>query len=108
MKLVNQTRHPVVFEDGTILAAAGTDGSTKEVASISEADRVRCVESGLVAVLVEQPSQTADELRGQQPATSSAPSASGDAPKPTVPEDATARDIPRAATTRGVRDGGTR
>lgn len=49
MRLANQVRHPVVLEDGTVLAAAGTDGAVKEVGSISEADRARYLDNGLVA-----------------------------------------------------------
>jgi hypothetical protein len=51
MKLTNNHRQPLVLDDGTILAAAGTDGSVREVESISDRDRRRYVDSGRIAVV---------------------------------------------------------
>lgn len=50
LKLANTARHPVTLDDGTILAASGTEGSIKEVDSISDADR-RYIDGGIIAVL---------------------------------------------------------
>jgi hypothetical protein len=72
-RYVNQTRHPVVFEDGTILAAAGTDGCEKEFISISDPDRRRYIESGLVV-----------ELDAVERLTSQAPAATTEAPAPAL------------------------
>jgi hypothetical protein len=51
MKLINNHRQPITLEGGTILAAAGTDGSTREVESITERDRRRHVQTGRVRVV---------------------------------------------------------
>lgn len=51
MKLVNQTRMPQALEDGTMLAAAGTHGSAKEVEQLSASDRARLVEPGHVIII---------------------------------------------------------
>ena len=51
MKLINQDRMPHSLEDGTVLAAAGTPGSVKEVEKISDADRARLVDAGRVLVV---------------------------------------------------------
>jgi hypothetical protein len=40
----------VVLSDGTIIAAAGTDGSSKEVAELSDRDRKRLLARGYVHV----------------------------------------------------------
>jgi hypothetical protein len=53
MKLINNYGKPIVLNDGTILAAAGTNGSTKEVESISARDQRRYVDKGLVAIVAE-------------------------------------------------------
>ena len=47
-EIVNQTSRPVTLEDGTILAAAGTEGSVKRVEFLSEADARRLSESVFV------------------------------------------------------------
>lgn len=49
-RLINNTRQPITLEDGTILAASGTDGSQRAVENLSERDRERYVETGKVAV----------------------------------------------------------
>jgi hypothetical protein len=50
-KLINQTLMPQVLDNGTVLAAAGKPGSTKEVESIADADRARLVTPGHVLVI---------------------------------------------------------
>lgn len=49
-RLANPQRHPVVLEDGTTLAAAGTEGSVKEVETVSEADQRR-IDDGVIVEL---------------------------------------------------------
>lgn len=49
MRVVNRHRQPLMLEDGTLLAAAGTKGAEREVASLGERDR-RLVSRGLVVV----------------------------------------------------------
>jgi hypothetical protein len=61
-RYVNHAPHPIVFDDGTTLAAAGTDGSIKNIESITDADRARYVNPSLVVemdVPVDAKSQTA-------------------------------------------------
>lgn len=43
-EIVNMTSRPIVLEDGTIIAAAGTDGSVKSV-ELSEGDARRLSDS---------------------------------------------------------------
>lgn len=51
MKLINNHRQPLALDDGTILAAANTAGSQRDVEQISERDRRRYVDTGRIAVL---------------------------------------------------------
>ena len=53
MRVVNYQRWPLTLEDGTILAAAGTQGSTKEVGSLSDRDH-RHVGAGRIAIVTEE------------------------------------------------------
>lgn len=48
-QVTNLHTQPLALEDGTILAAAGTDGATKTVDSLGEAD-VRLVDRDLISV----------------------------------------------------------
>jgi len=48
-QITNLTSRPVVLEDGTILAAARTDGSVKSVESVSESDARRLGDSIFVS-----------------------------------------------------------
>lgn len=48
MRVTNLTSRPQVLDDGTILAAAGTDGASKDVAELSDRDRKRLVDRGEV------------------------------------------------------------
>ena len=48
MRITNMTTRPVVLEDGTILAALGTEGATKTVESLSETDARRLGDSIVV------------------------------------------------------------
>lgn len=50
-RLINNTRQPITLEDGTILAASGTDGSHRHVENLSERDRSRYVETGKVTIV---------------------------------------------------------
>jgi hypothetical protein len=68
MKLINKHRQPLNLDDGTILAAAGTDGSIKTLESISDRDRRRYVDRGLVAIATEQAVAFEPKIR---PATAS-------------------------------------
>jgi hypothetical protein len=52
MRVVNYQRWPLTLEDGTILAADGTPGSTKEVTSLSDRDR-RHVVAGRIAIVAD-------------------------------------------------------
>lgn len=55
-EIVNTTSRPVTLQDGTILAAAGTEGSVKRVEHLSEADERRLSESIVVRdAEIEQP-----------------------------------------------------
>ncbi len=49
-ELINQQTQPLVLEDGTVLAAAGSKGSVRHVESISDADVRRLADRGLIAV----------------------------------------------------------
>lgn len=49
-RLANPHRHPVDLADGTILAAAGTEGSVKEVETVSETDQRR-IDDGVIVEL---------------------------------------------------------
>ncbi len=73
-RLANNARHPLTLEDGTILAAAGTEGSVKEVDEISPADRARYIDTGIVAVLASAQSGPAGQV--QQPEGATVPSTS--------------------------------
>ncbi len=54
--VTNNTLQSVMLEDGTVLAAAGTDGSTKDGVTISRGDRKRLVDTGKIGVTrVEEP-----------------------------------------------------
>ena len=53
MKLINHHLQPITLDGGTILAAAGTDGSQKEVAEITDRDRRRHVDTGRIAIVEE-------------------------------------------------------
>lgn len=50
MKLINNTRRPLILTNGTILASAGFGGSSKEVEALSEVDRRRYVDTGMIAI----------------------------------------------------------
>jgi hypothetical protein len=50
IRVVNHHYRPVSLEDGTILAAVGTEGAERALDSISERDRKRLVNRGLIAV----------------------------------------------------------
>ena len=39
MKVINYQTQPVVLDGGVVLAAAGTDGSVREVESLTDRDR---------------------------------------------------------------------
>ncbi len=58
-EIVNTTSRPIVLENGTILAAAGTEGSVKRVENISETELARL--SGAIVLRdaeIEQPPST--------------------------------------------------
>ena len=50
-EVTNQRMQPVILDDGTMLAAAGTDGSTKTVASLSARDEKRLVRRQMISVV---------------------------------------------------------
>lgn len=80
LRLANNARHPITLEDGTILAASGTKGSVKEVDSISDDDRRRYIESGIVAELdaaQATPGTDAPERPASETSRESADAASG-------------------------------
>lgn len=66
-RLRNLQRHPVSLDDGTILAAAGTEGSVKEVETVSEADQRR-IDDGVIAGVADAP-QPPDAPPSQRPAS---------------------------------------
>lgn len=47
--IINQHTQPLPLDDGTILAAAGTPGSEREVEGVSERDQRRYLRRGLIA-----------------------------------------------------------
>jgi len=49
-EVTNNSMQPVTLDDGTILAAAGTEGSTKPISSLSERDD-RLVRRRLITIL---------------------------------------------------------
>ncbi len=53
MKIVNNYGKPILLDDGTILAAAGTDGSEKTVKGLSDRDRRRLIDKGFIAIIEE-------------------------------------------------------
>lgn len=55
MRLINNYSKPLVLDDGTILAAAGTPGSQRDVESVSDRDRKRYVDRGRVAMIEPPP-----------------------------------------------------
>jgi hypothetical protein len=50
MKVINHSLNPITLEDGTIVAASGTDGSVKDVA-LSEKDQRRYVRPDMLAII---------------------------------------------------------
>lgn len=65
MKIINNYTKPIVLDDGTILAAAGTSGSEREVKRLSERDQRRYVETGRIAVIepVKETAKTATKKK---------------------------------------------
>ncbi len=63
MKITNLTGRPVVLNDGTIVSAAGTRGSSKTVETLSDRDRKRLVDHG--AVHVEETTTVAGAASGE-------------------------------------------
>ena len=53
MKVINNHTQPISLEGGTILAAAGTEGSVKEIDSISDRDRRRHVDTERIRIIEE-------------------------------------------------------
>lgn len=68
MKVTNHFLQPVVLEDGTVIAASGTDGSTKEV-TLSEGDAKRYVRPGML-VIVEETAAVAAQNAPELPSAS--------------------------------------
>lgn len=54
MKLINNSITPLLLDDGTQLASAGTEGSTREVKKISDRDKRRYVDTGRVSIAPEE------------------------------------------------------
>ncbi len=54
MRVVNKHRQPLMLHDGTLLAAAGTKGAEREVASLGQRDQ-RLVSRGLITVAEAEP-----------------------------------------------------
>jgi hypothetical protein len=54
MRVVNNHRQPLPLESGVVLAAAGTEGSVREIEELSANDR-RLVDRGLILVTEAQP-----------------------------------------------------
>jgi hypothetical protein len=92
IRLINNHRQPITLEDGTILAAASTKGSVREVESLSDGDRRRYVERGRIAIL------TIDEGSDEPPVATLQEAESGDdLPPPTSIASVIARDVVKAA-----------
>lgn len=53
MKITNNHNQPLPLDDGVILAAAGTDGSEREVKKLSDRDHRRYVSTGRIAIIEE-------------------------------------------------------
>ena len=60
MIVVNNHMRPISLDGDVMLAAAGTAGATREVASLSDRDRRRYLDTGLISV-IEQVTQTQTE-----------------------------------------------
>ncbi|PYS88975.1 MAG: hypothetical protein DMF64_18905 [Acidobacteria bacterium] len=58
MKVINYQTQPVVLDGGVVLAAAGTDGSVREVESLTDRDR-KLEAKGLISVETPAPAVTA-------------------------------------------------
>ncbi|MBA3242471.1 MAG: hypothetical protein H0T60_14675 [Acidobacteria bacterium] len=54
MHIRNNTMQPLPLDNGDVLAAAGTDGSVRDVESLSDNDR-RLVDRGLVSIILPEP-----------------------------------------------------
>jgi hypothetical protein len=65
MKVINNYGKPINLDDGTILAASGTNGSMREGIELSDRDQRRYVKTGLIAV-IETPAKEA-EPRKKEP-----------------------------------------
>ena len=57
MRVVNSHSQPLPLESGVVLAAAGTEGSVREVEELTANDR-RLVDRGLIVVMEAQPADT--------------------------------------------------
>jgi hypothetical protein len=68
-ELINRRSHPVVLEDGTVLAAAGTPGSVKQVDKLTERELGRLVEHNMVQISDLQPEEVIarDRVRKTDP-----------------------------------------
>jgi hypothetical protein len=69
MKVTNHSIYNITLEDGTVVAANGTDGSTKDV-TLSESDMKRYVRPGLLVILDHA---SAEGTGNQAPLTPPAP-----------------------------------
>jgi len=57
-KVINNFNKPLCLDSGVILAASGTEGSIREGLELSESDKRRLVDSGLVAIVVPEKEAT--------------------------------------------------
>lgn len=63
MKATNNYGKPIILDNGTILAASGTDGSTREGVELSDRDRRRYVETGFIALIELSVKETSDSKK---------------------------------------------
>lgn len=63
--LRNNTLMPQTLDDGTVLSAAGTPGSTKQVEVVSEEDRRRLIIPGHVVEVLDDTPEAAAPQAGE-------------------------------------------
>jgi hypothetical protein len=79
-EIINRCSHPIVLEDGTVLAAAGTKGSVKRVDKLTEREEKRILEHGHAHIndlpmeeIVARDRNQRSEVRGQKSDKSAEP-----------------------------------
>ena len=63
--VINNYAKPITLDNGMILAASGTEGSHRENVTLSDRDKRRYVDSGLIAV-IEAPAKDAVDSKKKE------------------------------------------